>query len=104
VKSLRNTGAYERYRQEHARCLGEAVEEFRTAKNLTRNEVAMRANVSVRWIRRLETNRLHTNYTIRRLDQVAGAIGVELYDLYERAGEMTGPPPWLKAEGIQNDE
>jgi transcriptional regulator with XRE-family HTH domain len=104
VKSPRNTAAYERYRQQHARCLGMAVEESRTAKSLTRREVAKRANVSVLWIQRLETNQLHTNYTIRRLDQVARALGLELYDLYKRAGEMTGPPPWLETEGIQSDE
>jgi len=104
VKSPRNTAAYERYRQQHARCLGMAVEEMRTAKNLTRSEVAKEANVSVRWIQRLETNKLHTNYTIGRLDRVARAIGVELYDFYKRAGEMAGPPPWLETEGIHNDE
>jgi len=81
-----------------------AVEELRTDKSLTRSEVAKRANVSVLWIQRLETNQLHTNYTIRRLDQVARALGVELYDLYKRASEMTGPPPWLETEGMQNDE
>jgi transcriptional regulator with XRE-family HTH domain len=104
VRSPRERGAHERYRQEHARCLGVAVEELRTAKHLTRSEVAKRANVSVRWIQRLETNQLHTNYTIRRLDQVARALGLELYDLYKRAGELTGPPPWLKSKGMPNDE
>jgi hypothetical protein len=67
VKAQRNTAAFERYSQEHARCLGIAVEELRTDKGLTRSEVAKRANVSVLWIQRLETNQLHTNYTIRRL-------------------------------------
>jgi transcriptional regulator with XRE-family HTH domain len=81
-----------------------AVEELRAAKNLTRSEVAKLANVSALWIQRLETNQFHTNYTLRRLDQVARALGVELYDLYNRAGEMTGPPPWLETEGVQNDE
>ena len=104
MKAQRDTAAFERYRQELARCLGMAVEELRTAKSLTRSEVAKRANVSVLWIQRLETNQLHTNYTIRRLDQVARALGVELYDFYKRAGEMTGPPPWLETESIQSDE
>lgn len=103
MKSQRDRAACERYRQEHARCLGMAVEELRTEKGLTRDEVAKRANVSVLWIRRLETNQLHTNYTIRRLDQVARALGVELYDLYSRAGEMAGPP-WLETKDVQNDE
>jgi len=104
VKPQRDTAAFERYRQEYVRCLGIAVEEWRTEKSLTRSEVAKRANVSVLWIQRLETNQLLTNFTIRRLDQVARALGVELYDLYKRAGEMTGPPPWLETEGMQDDE
>lgn len=104
MKPKRHRAAYERYRQEHARCLGMAVEELRTAKNLARSEVAKGANVSVWWIQRLETNQLHTNYTIGRLDRVARALGVELYDLYKRAGEMAGPPPWLETEGIHSDE
>ena len=104
MKVQRDTAAFERYRQEHARCLGMAVEELRTDKSLTRSEVAKRANVSVLWIRKLETNQLHTNYTIRRLDQVARALGIELYDLYKRVGEMMGPPPWLNTGGMQNDE
>lgn len=104
MKEQTDTAAFERYSQEHGRCLGVAVEEFRTEKSLTRSEVAKRANVSILWIQRLETNQLHTNYTIRRLDQVARALGVELYDLYKRADEMTGPPPWLETESMQNDE
>jgi transcriptional regulator with XRE-family HTH domain len=104
MKEQTDTAAFERYSQEHGRCLGVAVEEFRTDKGLTRSEVAKWANVSVLWIQRLETNQLHTNYTIRRLDQVARALGVELYDLYKRASEMMGPPPWQETEGMQNDE
>jgi len=104
MKEQRDTAAFERYRKEHARCLGMAVEEFRTNMSLTLSEVAKRANVSVLWIQRLETNQLHTNYTIRRLDQVARALGIELYDLYKRAGEMIGPPPWLDREGALIDE
>jgi transcriptional regulator with XRE-family HTH domain len=87
VKAHKDSAAFERDRQEHARCLGIAVEEFRTNKSLTLSEVAKRANVSVLWIQRLEANQLHTNYTIRRLDQVARALGVELFDLYKRVGE-----------------
>ena len=37
-------------------------------------------------------------------DQLARALDVELYDLYKRASEMMGPPPWLEREGTQNDE
>ena len=62
------------------------------------------ANVSVLWIQRLETNQPHTNYTIRRLDQVARALGIELYDLNKRVDDMIGPPPWLETGGTQNDE
>jgi transcriptional regulator with XRE-family HTH domain len=104
MKEQTDRAAFERYSQEHGRCLGVAVEELRTDQGLTRSEVAKLANVSVLWIQRLETNQLHTNYTIRRLDQVARALGVELYDFYKRASDMMGPPPWLETEGAQNDE
>lgn len=98
MKEQTDRAVFERYRREHGRRLGVAVEELRMDKGLTRSEVAKRADVSVLWIQRLETNQLHTNYTIRRLDQVARALGIELYDLYKRAGEMMGPPPWLDRE------
>ena len=96
--------ASERYRQEHNRCLGEAVRELRTDKGLSLREVAKRANVSILWLKRLETNQLRTNYTIRRLDQVAGALEVELFDLFKRAGQMAGPAPWLETKGTHNGE
>jgi transcriptional regulator with XRE-family HTH domain len=96
--------ALERYRAEHDRCLGVVVCELRTDKGLVQSEVAKRAKVSVLWLQKLETNQLHTNYTLRRLDQLARALDVELYELYQRVGKMTGPPPWLEREGTQNDE
>lgn len=83
----------ERYRTEHGRCIGAAVRELRTNNGLAQSEVAKRAKVSVLWLQKLETKHLHTNYTLRRLDQLAGALDVELYDLYQRAGEILGPPP-----------
>ena len=104
MKEPRDRAAFERYRQEHNRCLGVAVCELRTNKGFTLRELAKRAQVSVPWIQRLETNQLHTNYTIRRLDQVAHALGVELYDIYKRAGAIAGPPPWLEMEDTQNDQ
>lgn len=60
MKKQVDRAAFERYRQEHDRCLAIAVCELRTDKGLTRIEVAKRANVSVLWIQRLETNQLHT--------------------------------------------
>jgi transcriptional regulator with XRE-family HTH domain len=104
MKKQTDTAALERYRQEHGRCLGVVTRQLRTDKGLTQSEVAKRAKVSVLWVQRLETNQLNTNYLIRRLDKVARALGVELYDLYKCASEMTGPPPWLETEGAQNDE
>src|SRR5258708_450092 len=104
MKKQTDTAALERYRQEHDRCPGAVACQLRTDKGLTQSEVAKRAKVSVLWIQRLETNQLHTNYTIRRLDQVARPLGVELYELYKRASHMMGPPPWLETEGMQNDE
>ena len=96
MKQPTDTAALEQYRQEHDRCLGVVARELRTTKGLTQSEVAKLAKVSLLWIQRLETNQLHTNYQIRKLDQVACALGVELYEFYKRAGEMAGPAPWLR--------
>jgi len=77
---------------------------LRTEKGLTPDQLAKRAEVSAQWIRRLETNQLHTNYSIGRINRIARALGVELYDLYKCADAMLGPPPWLAREGTQSDE
>jgi transcriptional regulator with XRE-family HTH domain len=104
MKEQTDRAALERYRTEHDRCLGRIVRELRTEKGFAQSEVAKRAKVSVLWLQKLETNQLHTNYTLRRLDQLARALDVEIYELYRRAGKMMAPPPWLKREGAQNDE
>jgi len=57
-------------------------------KGLTLDQLAKRAEVSALWLQRLETNQLHTNYSIGRIDRIARALGVELYDVYERADGM----------------
>ena len=104
MKKQVDAAAFERYKQEHSRCLGIAVCQLRTEKGLTPDQLAKRAEVSAQWIRRLETNQLHTNYSIGRIDRIARALRVELYDLYKCADEMLGPPPWLTREGPQSDE
>ena len=96
--------AFERYKREHGRCLGISVRQLRTENGLTADQLAKRAEVSSLWLQRLETNQLHTNYSIGRIDRIARALGVELYDVYKRADEMLGPPPWLDKEGAQSDE
>ena len=95
--------AFERYTREHGRCLGIAVCQLRREKGLTLDQLAKRAEVSALWLRRLETNQLHTNYSIGRLDRIARALGVELYDVYKRADEMLGPPSWLDKEAQSNE-
>jgi transcriptional regulator with XRE-family HTH domain len=97
MKKQPDDAALGRYSQEHSRCLGLVARELRTERGLTQHEVAKRANVSLRWVQRLEDNQLNTNYSIGRLYQVARALEVELYDLYKRVDEMAGPAPWLKA-------
>lgn len=97
------SGAFDFYLREHKRCLGEAAREFREAKGMSEAEVAARAKCSVRWLKRLEQNHLDTNFLLRRLDQMAGALGIDLYELYKRAGEMAGPPPWVKPK-IEGDD
>jgi transcriptional regulator with XRE-family HTH domain len=104
MKKQVDAAAFERYKQEHDRCLGIAVCQLRTEKGLTPDQLAKRAEASALWIRRLETNQLHTNYSIGRMDRIARALGVELYDVYKRADGMLGPPPWLAREGTQSDE
>lgn len=99
-----NPEAFERYKQEHGRCLGIVVRQMRTERGLTPIELAKQARVSERWLLKLETHQLHTNYSIGRLDRIAQALGVELYDLYKRTDEMQGPPPWLDEEGENSDE
>lgn len=94
----------ERYRQEHDRCLAVVVCELRADRGLAQSEVAKRAKVSVRWLQKLATNQLHTNYTLRRLDQLAGALDVDLYHVYKRVSEMTDHNPGRKGEGARNDE
>jgi transcriptional regulator with XRE-family HTH domain len=95
----------DRYNQELDRCLGLAVQEFRTANGLSQGELAKAANMSVRWLKKLEGNQLTTAYSIRRIDRIACALGVPIYDLFKRATEMAGPlPPWLDQEGAEGDE
>ena len=66
MKKQVDAAAFERYKQEHDRCLGIAVCQLRTEKGLTPDQLAKPAEVSAQWIRRLETNQLHTNYSIGR--------------------------------------
>ena len=72
--------------------LSVVVGQIRTEKGLTQREVAKQAKISLLWLQRLEINQLHTNYQIRRLDQVARALEVELYELRTRTaqGKLTG--------------
>lgn len=94
----------DRYNRELERCLGLAVQELREARGMTQGELAQAANMSVRWLKRLEGNQLTTSYTIRRIDRIARAMGMPIYELYKRASEIAGPPPWLDQEGAESDE
>lgn len=104
MRNQMNEEALERYKQEHGRCLGTAVCQLRAEKELTLDQLAKRADISALWLQRLETNQLHTNYSIGRMDRIARALGLELYDVYKRADGMLGPAPWLAREGTQSDE
>jgi transcriptional regulator with XRE-family HTH domain len=79
MKKQVNAAAFERYKQEHDRCLGIAVCQLRTEKGLTPDQLAKRAEVSAQWIRRLETNQLHTNYSIGRIDRIARAFADSIH-------------------------
>ncbi len=100
--SRTNPAAFARYVKEHQRCLGIAVYETRTEKGWSLEDVAKRAKMSTQWLKKFETNQIHTNYSIGRWDRIAQALGVDLAAIYSRAGELTGPPPWIKKE-VQND-
>ena len=102
MMSRANRAAFERYVKEHQRCLGIAVYEARTERNLSLDEVAKLATMSTQWLKKFEANQIHTNYSIGRLDRIAQALGVDLSALYTRAGELTGPPPWIKRE-VENE-
>jgi transcriptional regulator with XRE-family HTH domain len=92
--------AFERYSQQHRRCLGLIVRDLRALRRMSQTQIAKRAGVSVRWIQRLEDNELNSNYSICRLDRIASALGVELFELYEHVDEMIGPAPWLRRKKI----
>jgi transcriptional regulator with XRE-family HTH domain len=98
MKKERDRAEVERYSQEYARCLAIVARQVRKEKGLTQHKVAKRAEVSLRWVQRLEANQLAGNYSLGKLYQVACALGVGLYELYRRAEEMTGPPPWLRKQ------
>ncbi|WP_263408551.1 helix-turn-helix domain-containing protein [Terriglobus tenax] len=98
MMSRTNPAAFQRYVKEHQRCLGVAVYEARTEKGLSLEELAKRAKMSTRWLKKYEANQIHTNYSIGRLDRIAQALGADLVDIYSRAGELTGPPPWITRE------
>ena len=50
MKKQVDAAAFERYKQEHDRCLGIAVCQLRTEKGLTPDQLAKRAEVSPLWI------------------------------------------------------
>lgn len=104
MRRQENAAVVEHYKREHNRCLGIAICQLRTEKGLTPHQLAKRAEVSERWLQKLETNQLNTNYSIGRLDRIARALELELYDVYKRADEMLGPPAWLDRAGAQSDE
>ena len=99
-----DTDAFECYLREHGRCLGIADCQMRSEKGLALNQVAKHAEVSAPWLQRLETNQLHTNYSIGRIERIARTLGVELNDVYKRADRMQGPPPWLNKEETQSGQ
>ena len=102
MKTPVDQSTFEEYAKEHERCTGVAVQEFRTEKGLSPAHVANAANVSVRWLKKLETNELARSCSIERLNRVAYAMGLDLLDLYKRAGEMTGPAPHIEKD-VQNE-
>lgn len=73
------------------RCLGEAVRILRVTKRLTQAELAAQVRVSAKNMGQIE--RGQTSMSMRKMLEVATALGVELGDLVQRATD-------LQAEGF----
>ncbi len=81
--------------------LGKTTNRLRTAKEISREELARRAEVSAEWLGRLEQGRLpQTEYHLQQLRQVAAALGYSFVGFLREAGlveasevkELSGDP------------
>ncbi len=70
------------------------IKQLRLARQLSQEELAERAQVSVRTIQRLETGE---DVSISTLNLVAGALGVEVADLFQKQRQSDSP----QAEKVQ---
>jgi transcriptional regulator with XRE-family HTH domain len=59
--------------------LARTIQNLRTSKQLTQEELAERLNVSQSWLARIETGREIPN--LKRLQQIARALDVKVKDL-----------------------
>lgn len=64
------------------------IKQLRLARQLSQEELAERAQVSVRTIQRLETGE---DVSISTLNLVAGALGVEVADLFKKQRQGNSP-------------
>jgi len=74
-------------RTEPQLALGQAVRQTRTARGLSQEEVAHRADLHPTWLSHIESGRNPAWGTIRR---IAAALGVEVSDLARLAEEIEG--------------
>jgi transcriptional regulator with XRE-family HTH domain len=59
--------------------LARTIQKIRTERHITQEQLAERLNVSQSWLARIETGREIPN--LRRLQQIARALGVTVKDL-----------------------
>lgn len=63
-----------------SKTLGERIREIREAKQLTQRQVAARIQIDDYYVSRLENN--HINPTLSTMQKLAGALEVEIRDLF----------------------
>jgi transcriptional regulator with XRE-family HTH domain len=64
----------------------------RAARGLTQLELAERAGVSLQYVTQMESPTAQPNLTLRALSSVAAALGCELHDLLQPAGQPSRRP------------
>lgn len=76
-------------RQEPQTALGQAIRQIRTARGLSQEEVANRADIHPTWISHVERGSNPAWGTVRR---IASALGVEVSELARLAEEIEAKP------------
>lgn len=76
--------------------LGARIRELRKAGNFTQEKLAERVDLATRYISLIEVGR--SSPSLETMEKIAGALGVEIKDLFEFAHLQAGG---VKVEGIE---